>query len=165
MQLPPVGVRPRLHSAWTSTYSCNYHCPYCRLPPVVKHKSVSEWVEAWSRISDGYGRCYIHLSGGEPSAYPGFYDLAEALVGMHVVDVSTNLSWDVKAARPQIGPEIFSYFTHVPSDPSSLRGFSFKGGLCEGLHRMPNLDSPEAFHSFRRGPQADGPHVGVPGAF
>ena len=47
------------------------------------------------------------MSGGEPSIYPGFYDLVKALVPMHTIDLCTNLSWDVERLVPEIDPERF----------------------------------------------------------
>ena len=89
------------------TYACNYKCPYCVLPPVVKHRSVAEWTAAFERLRRRHGSCYINLSGGEPSIYPGFYDLAPALARHHVVDLCTNLSWPVEKLIPALSPESF----------------------------------------------------------
>jgi len=45
------------------------------------------------------------MSGGEPSTYPYFYDLVRKLTTRHLVDICTNLSWDVDKIIPEITPE------------------------------------------------------------
>jgi hypothetical protein len=96
---------PRLQIGVDLTYACNYKCPYCVLPPLVKHRRVEEWTAAFERIRSRHGNCYINLSGGEPSIYPGFYDLVRALARDHVVDLCTNLSWPVEKLIPELGPD------------------------------------------------------------
>ncbi len=86
------------------TYACNYQCSYCGLPPVVKHRGVEEWVAAFERVRSRHGSSHINLSGGEPSIYPGFYELVRALVRHHVVDLCTNLSWPVEKLIPALSP-------------------------------------------------------------
>ncbi len=100
-------LRFAAHFGLDLTYACNYHCPYCVLPPVLRHRPVSEWITAWERIYRKHGRCYIYMSGGEPSIFPGFYDLVKAVVSMHTVDLCTNLSWEVERLIPSLDPEHF----------------------------------------------------------
>jgi MoaA/NifB/PqqE/SkfB family radical SAM enzyme len=97
----------KVHFGLDMTYACNYACPYCVLPPVQKHRPVAEWVKAWERVYNKNGRCYIYMSGGEPSIYPGFYDLVKAITPMHTVDLCTNLSWDVKKLIPALSSDVF----------------------------------------------------------
>jgi MoaA/NifB/PqqE/SkfB family radical SAM enzyme len=94
-----------VHFGLDLTYACNYRCPYCALPAPVPHRPVKEWLRAWERVHRLYGRSTIYMSGGEPSVYPGFYDLVRGLAGMHKVDVCTNLSWDVARLLPELSPE------------------------------------------------------------
>ena len=105
--MPADDLPTTVHFGLDLTYACNYECPYCKLPPVLKHKSVAEWTAAWKRMQERYGQCYIYMSGGEPSIYPGFYDLVKAIAPMHVVDLCTNLSWDVEKLVPALPPERF----------------------------------------------------------
>lgn len=94
---------------WDLCYTCNYRCPYCGvwekegsanllLPP-------DKWFHVWERISKLYGRCHIYVSGGEPSTYPGFFDLIRQLAKIHLPEICTNLSWDVKRLVPDLKPE------------------------------------------------------------
>lgn len=105
--MPADDLPTTPHFGLDLTYACNYHCPYCVLPPVTKHKTVDEWVAAWERVYRKHGRCYIYMSGGEPSIYPGFYALIQTLTQMHTVDLCTNLSWRVERLVPEILPELF----------------------------------------------------------
>lgn len=104
------GPKPgQVTLGWDLTYVCNYRCPYCTVwdqPTKVKN-TVAKWVEIWERMHRLYGRCYIYMSGGEPSTYPYFVELIEALTPMHTVDTCTNLSWKVERAVPEISPEVF----------------------------------------------------------
>ena len=104
----PADDRPTtVHFGLDLTYACNYTCPYCTLPPVVKHRTPVEWEAAWKRMQARHGECYIYMSGGEPSIAPGFFDIVKAIVPMHVVDLCTNLSWDVTKLVPALPPDRF----------------------------------------------------------
>lgn len=105
--MPADDTQFGAHFGLDLTYACNYACPYCVLPPVTKHKTVDEWAAAWERVYRRRGRCYIYMSGGEPSIYPGFYELVKAIVPMHTIDLCTNLSWDVHKLVPELSPEVF----------------------------------------------------------
>ncbi len=93
---------------WDITYVCNYRCPYCTVwdQPTKLNLTVEEWIGAWERVRRKYGRCYIYMSGGEPSRYPDFYNLVRALTRLHTVDVCTNLSWDVRRLVPAVGNDV-----------------------------------------------------------
>ena len=45
------------------------------------------------------------MSGGEPATYPYFYELIRQLVKIHVVDICTNLSWEVGRVITEVTPE------------------------------------------------------------
>lgn len=105
--MPADDAPNTVHFGLDLTYACNYACPYCVLPPATKHRSVSEWTRAWERMHRKYGQCYIYMSGGEPSIYPGFYELVERISAMHVVDLCTNLSFDVERLVLKLSPDRF----------------------------------------------------------
>ncbi len=105
--MPADDARYKVHFGLDLTYACNYDCPYCELPPAARRRPVAEWVRAFERVRRECGRCYIYMSGGEPSVFPGFYDLVKALIPMHTVDLCTNLSWDVELLVPELDPESF----------------------------------------------------------
>lgn len=93
---------------WDLCHSCNYCCPYCGVwkdnPDKDIHLTVEEWDLIWSRLYDKYGSCHIYMSGGEPSVYPGFYDLVRRLSAKHSIEICTNLSWEVDKLIPEITP-------------------------------------------------------------
>ena len=84
---------------WDLCYTCNYNCPYCGTWERHSKKNLQlnekRWLTIWNRIYDKYGSCRIYMSGGEPSTYPYFYRLIKCLTKKHIVDICTNLSWDV----------------------------------------------------------------------
>ncbi len=94
---------------WDLCYDCNYRCPYCGIWENSSDDdmilSVDDWKNIWDRIYDLYGSCRIFMSGGEPSVYPGFYDLVDILAQKHHPDICTNLSWNVEKVVNHIPPE------------------------------------------------------------
>jgi MoaA/NifB/PqqE/SkfB family radical SAM enzyme len=121
--MPADDLQYRVHFGLDLTYACNYKCPYCVLPPVLKHRTVEEWTRAWRRVYERSGRCYIYMSGGEPSIYPGFYDLVRAITPMHTVDLCTNLSWDVDKLIPALSPDVFRVSATFHPSQVSLEEF------------------------------------------
>ncbi|MCM8800347.1 MAG: radical SAM protein [Candidatus Omnitrophica bacterium] len=94
---------------WDLCYSCNYRCPYCngwlRESKDDIIMTAGEWEKIWNNIYERYGSCYIYLSGGEPSTYPYFYELVKRLTQKHIIDICTNLSWDVEKLIPFISSQ------------------------------------------------------------
>jgi len=94
---------------WDLCYTCNYRCPYCGVWERKNNGNpaldANQWLNVWNKIFDKYGSCRIYMSGGEPSTYPYFYDLVRELTNKHIVDICTNLSWDVDKIIPEIPGE------------------------------------------------------------
>jgi len=91
---------------WDLCYTCNYRCPYCGVWENKSDRdlffSADEWGVIWDRVHARYGSCHIYMSGGEPSFYPGFYELVLKLTQRHSVEICTNLSWDIDRLVPGI---------------------------------------------------------------
>lgn len=89
----------RITFGWDLCYTCNYRCPYCGTWERHSEKNLQlneeQWITIWDRIFNKYGNCRIYMSGGEPSTYPYFCGLVKGLTKRHIVDICTNLSWDV----------------------------------------------------------------------
>jgi molybdenum cofactor biosynthesis enzyme MoaA len=71
-----------IEADWHLLYTCNFRCSYCFLPPSVLGQRLSVFAEPeeWARVFDGSGMTWLlHVTGGEPSVYPGFAALSEAL--------------------------------------------------------------------------------------
>lgn len=84
-------------------YTCNYKCSYCFLTGKWekaalenRYPGTAKWLAIWEKIYDKYGSCHIHFSGGEPSVYPDFFTLIGALAKKNTLELSTNLSFEVK---------------------------------------------------------------------
>ncbi|MDI4664620.1 radical SAM protein [Xanthobacter autotrophicus] len=88
-------MRYDIEADWQLLNTCNYRCDYCFFPDqvlgekTVRHASPDEWAGAFS----GTGRTWLlHLTGGEPSAYPDFVDLCAALTRHHFISLNSNLT-------------------------------------------------------------------------
>jgi len=80
---------------WTLLWTCNYRCSYCFYgEPVLGKKlavraSPATWREALAETGHTW---LLHITGGEPSIYPGFVNLCEEITGNHLISLNTNLS-------------------------------------------------------------------------
>jgi MoaA/NifB/PqqE/SkfB family radical SAM enzyme len=76
------------------TGRCNFKCPYCRRVggPDLDFKQAAETVKLWA--ADGLSA--IRFSGGEPTLYPGIYDLCAMArdLGIENIAISSNGSAD-----------------------------------------------------------------------
>ncbi|MFG1375871.1 radical SAM protein [Xanthobacter autotrophicus] len=84
-----------IEADWQLLNTCNYRCDYCFFPgEVLGEKTVlygtpDEWADAFSATGLTW---QLHLTGGEPSAYPDFVDLCAALTRRHVISLNSNLT-------------------------------------------------------------------------
>ena len=80
---------------WHLIKTCNYRCDYCffgssHLGSKLRvFGSNEEWAEGFSATGKTW---LLHLTGGEPTLYPGFADLCERLSESHYLSVNSNLS-------------------------------------------------------------------------
>ncbi|MBA2341628.1 MAG: radical SAM protein [Pyrinomonadaceae bacterium] len=80
---------------WTLLTTCNFRCPYCFFPPadlgakLLVHGTHAQWVEGFNATRKTW---LLHITGGEPSIYPGFVDLCEHLTRDHYLSINSNLS-------------------------------------------------------------------------
>ena len=85
----------QIEADWHLLNTCNYRCQYCFFSPEVLgdklriFASPQEWQQAFD--STGY-RWLLHMTGGEPSIYPQFVGLCEALTQRHFISINSNLS-------------------------------------------------------------------------
>jgi MoaA/NifB/PqqE/SkfB family radical SAM enzyme len=106
----PRRVPPyRVHWNWELSLSCNYKCSYCGVWPNgqdEKHKPVdiAVWKEIWDKMFEKYWCCHVRCSGGEPTIYPGFFDIVSLIQDKHTVDITTNLSFDIKEFTKKVKP-------------------------------------------------------------
>lgn len=100
---------------WLIHYRCNYRCAYCFFEGMweeVDKKNlqvpVEKWVEAFKRLQAKHEEMKITITGGEPTAFPGFIELISALQKFAFISFDTNLSFNeeflvkfLKAADPK----------------------------------------------------------------
>lgn len=114
-----LGMQYDVEGAWQLLRTCNYRCDYCFLTDaalgekVRVHATPAQWRSAF----DDTGKIWlVHLTGGEPTHYPGFADLCALLAERHYLSLNSNLT----------GPSIAGFAERV--DPSRV---SF---INAGLH-------------------------------
>jgi organic radical activating enzyme len=67
-----------------------------------RYISVQEWTSIWDKICENYGSTHIRFSGGEPFIYPGFVELLKIIGEKHTLNITTNLSFDVRNVVRQL---------------------------------------------------------------
>lgn len=89
---------------WLIHYKCSYRCPYCffegmwgEVEKRNRYLPHEQWLSAWERIRAKYGDLKVIITGGEPTIYPGFTELAAGLSTSAAVSFDTNLSIDKNA--------------------------------------------------------------------
>lgn len=89
--------------------TCNFRCSYCFYPPeslgakIKTYGTPRQWVEGFKATGKTW---LLHITGGEPSIYPGFVALCEQLTQDHYLSINSNLSHPcIKAFAQRINPE------------------------------------------------------------
>ena len=96
----------RVHWCWEPTFNCNYRCSYCvqwneeKIPQV----GLKQWEKIWDNLFDKYWSGQIRFTGGEPTIYPNFLELLSILLNKHTVDITTNLSFQIKRFTQLVKP-------------------------------------------------------------
>jgi len=111
-KIPPF----RIFLTWDIHYSCNYKCPYCFFDKIWdrhytenRYPGIERWIEIWNNVFEKYGSCHLHITGGECSTYPDFFELVREISKNHSVTVDTNLSFDVSAVIGKLNPANVSF--------------------------------------------------------
>lgn len=104
------------------TYDCNMNCSYClnryqdlTCPRPLRTK---DWIRALARIIPN-SDLPITLGGGEPTVYPGFYEVVDTIPN-GTVDLLTNGTFDAKEFMDRINPGKFKRNTKYASIRVSL---------------------------------------------
>lgn len=101
-----------IEADWHFLNTCNYRCGYCFSPASVlgeklrTHASPKQWQSAFD--ATGY-TWLLHLTGGEPSIYPSFAELSEALTRRHFISMNSNLSRPLQSFAEQVDPARVSF--------------------------------------------------------
>ncbi|MDP8259975.1 MAG: radical SAM protein [Candidatus Gygaella obscura] len=126
-----IDENKMIQFVWRLNYECNFNCPYCSVMYWGEEKitrkdktvflSVDEWIEHWEKIYDIYGSVEIHIVGGEPTIYPGFFKLVERLSKKHYFGFDTNLSADFTDFIKTIPPERVSFGIGASFHPTQTK--------------------------------------------
>jgi len=128
---PPPG---RIFFCWDICFSCNYRCSYCYLSGNhQEHHSgkspylgIQAMAEVWNRIYKKYGKCHIHISGGEPTTYPDFFAIIAELSSMHALEFDTNLSFDPSILIEKVKAEKVKINSSFHADHADFNTFFSK---------------------------------------
>lgn len=80
---------------WQLLNTCGYRCEYCFYPPEVLGEKLKVHADpqVWTDAFDRTGRTWlVHMTGGEPTAYPDFAGLCRLLTKRHFISFNSNLN-------------------------------------------------------------------------
>jgi MoaA/NifB/PqqE/SkfB family radical SAM enzyme len=104
-----MNLKYDVEADWVLLTTCNFRCAYCFVPlPDLEAKLTTYGTNArWAEGFDATEKSWLlHMSGGEPSIYPGFVDLCERLTRNHYLSINSNLSHRcIEAFAESINPE------------------------------------------------------------
>ena len=84
-----------IEADWLLFTTCNYRCGYCFLAEAQLGAKVQVHATpaGWRAALDATGKTWLlHMTGGEPSHYPGFVELCTTLTERHYISLNTNLT-------------------------------------------------------------------------
>jgi MoaA/NifB/PqqE/SkfB family radical SAM enzyme len=90
-----VNLKFDVEADWILLKTCNLRCKYCFFPPhilssrIITSGTSSQWLEGFNVTQKTW---LLHITGGEPSIYPGFVDLCQHLTQNHFLSINSNLS-------------------------------------------------------------------------
>ncbi len=127
------------------TLKCNLNCSYClnryEEYQIPNELSAEDWIEGLSRITTRVD-LPITLQGGEPTIYPGFYAIVNALhfnYSKHL-DLLTNGMFDLREFTREIDPGIFKRRAKYASIRFSYHSKMSPIALAMKAWQLQNLD-------------------------
>ena len=75
-------------------FTCNFRCEYCFVPPnklgekIRVYADDNQWTDAFRRTGK---RWLVHITGGEPTAYPRFVQLCRTLTRDNLISLNSNI--------------------------------------------------------------------------
>jgi organic radical activating enzyme len=98
---------------WQLLNACNYRCAYCFFSDATLGEKFTQFVDpqVWPRAFDQTGlRWLVHMTGGEPSAYPGFPELCKYLTLRHLILINSNMTGSYwQSFAQQIDPDTVTF--------------------------------------------------------
>jgi len=97
----------RVFYNWEITRYCDYGCLYCNSYDTKKHevRNEEQVISAWEKLYKKYGYGHIRISGGEPTTYPGFFQLIRKLTDYFTLELTTNLNFNTELLTEIFTPE------------------------------------------------------------
>jgi MoaA/NifB/PqqE/SkfB family radical SAM enzyme len=106
-------VRYDVEADWQLLNTCNYRCAYCFHSDEALGEKLKKYAEpeVWGRAFDQTRlRWLVHMTGGEPSAYPGFPELCKYLTQRHLISINSNMTgWPWESFAQQIDPDTVTF--------------------------------------------------------
>ena len=103
----------QVEADWHLLNTCNFRCDYCFFSDEFLSGKLPSFVdsEEWAKAFDQSGLVWLlHLTGGEPSVYPDFAGLCEALTRRHFISVNSNMTnHDWKRFARRVDPTRVSF--------------------------------------------------------
>ena len=127
-----MAMQYDVEADWVLLTTCNFRCAYCfvPLPDLASKLSTHGTHDQWTEGFDATNKTWLlHVTGGEPTLYPGFVDLCEKLAERHYLSLNSNLSHRcIETFAERINPERVHFINaavHTDARPSrkSLDGF------------------------------------------
>ena len=84
-----------IEADWHLLDTCNYRCGYCFFGSETLGAKLRTFADpiGWSSAFDATEAIWLlHMTGGEPSIYPGFVELCERLTTRHFISLNSNLT-------------------------------------------------------------------------
>src|SRR6188768_467149 len=104
-----MNLKYDVEADWVLLTTCNFRCTYCFVPlPALATKLTTYGTNGqWTEGFDATGKTWLlHMTGGEPSIYPGFVDLCDQLTRLHYLSINSNLSHRcIETFAERINPE------------------------------------------------------------
>ena len=104
-----MNLKYDVEADWVLLMTCNFRCAYCFVPlPALATKLTTYGTNGqWTEGFDATGKTWLlHMTGGEPSIYPGFVDLCDQLTRLHYLSINSNLSHRcIETFAERINPE------------------------------------------------------------
>lgn len=108
-----MDLEYEVEADWVLLRTCNFRCDYCFVPvsaraaKITSYGTQAEWAEGFAATGKTW---LLHITGGEPSLYPGFVELCEHLARDHYLSINSNLSHRcIDAFAERIDPKRVHY--------------------------------------------------------
>ena len=92
-----IRLKYDIEADWHLLNTCGYRCDYCFFSAETLGEKLKAYARPpeWEKAFERAGLTWLlHLTGGEPTLYPGFVELCETLTANHYISFNSNLNHD-----------------------------------------------------------------------